>query len=117
MILGFFRFIVWALAAVFIVQMGWDEPLSYRFKSPVQVAMEERLYAPPTPAPKARFEDWRPLGTALDRGAYTRQRNGDVLFNPETQDGHRMGTATETGQRPNMYRSGDGAAPPGPFSR
>src|SRR3954468_17784597 len=113
MILGFFRFVVWALVAVFIVQMGWDEPLSYRFKSPVQVAMDERLYAPPPP-PQARtdFQTWRPLGTALDRAGYKRAPNGDIEYNANSMDAHHMGTSTETNAKPNIYQSGAAAGAP-----
>lgn len=116
MIIGLFRFIVWALAAVFVIQLGWDEPLAYRVKNPVQVAMEERLYAP-TPVPQAKFDTWRPLGTALDRGAYRRDPNGDIYYNPQGVDAHRMGTASETDPRSNVYHSGGAAVPKGPFVR
>ena len=110
MILGFFRFVVWALVAVFIVQMGWDEPLSYRVKSPVQVAMDERLYAPPPPPQqRSSMQNWQPLGTALDRAAYRRAPNGDVLYNQGSVDAHRMGTSTETDPRANIYHSGQPA--------
>jgi hypothetical protein len=105
MILGFFRFIVWALVAVFIVQMGWDEPLSYRFKSPLQVAMDEQLYAPPAP-PRPSVMTWQPNGTALDRGGYKRNADGGIQYNPSSVDQRGIGTSTETGTRLNVFGRG-----------
>lgn len=105
MILGFFRFLVWGLVAVFIVQMGWDEPLSYRFKSPAQVTLDEQLYAPP-PAPRADMTAWRPYGTALDRGGYKRSKDGGVEYNMNSVDPRGMGTTTETDHRLNVFGRG-----------
>ena len=80
MIQSFFRFLVWALAATFIVQMGWNEPLSYRFKSPAAIAAEEQaMFPPPAPRTRAPFAS---RGTALDRGPYGGTRRGSGLYVP-----------------------------------
>lgn len=76
MILSFFRFLLWALAAVFIVQMGWDEPLSYLYQRPDRVPPPfEPLSSAPAPATAAaptldRPAKFVPRGSSLDRPAY-----------------------------------------------
>jgi hypothetical protein len=94
--------------AGFIVFIGWDEPLRYRFMSPVAIAAEERALRP-VPEPQSEEESRAQVaaGTALDRAPWRRDRRGRVRYSPEF-DTRTMGTPTETRERQNLF-SGEGA--------
>ena len=108
MIISFFRTVLWLLAIVFVVQMGWDEPLGYRFKTPQQIALEEQPLQPPPPPPRNNsMSNWRPMGSALDRAPYTRHSGGVITYSRNI-DSQYMGPATETTRRGTTFISGAG---------
>ena len=72
------RFAGFGFLLLGLVSVGWDEPLSYRFKTPEQIAAEE---AARFPKPKRQtVHDWLPGGSSLDRGPYIRDTNGGVRY-------------------------------------
>jgi hypothetical protein len=120
MIISFFRTIVWLLAIVFVVQMGWDEPLRYRTMTPQEIASEEKGLEPPPPSPRSSMSDWRPMGSALDRAPYRRMGNGGIIYSRNV-DPNYMGPVTETQRRGTTFVVGAGGygspqlpAPPSP---
>ena len=96
-----------------IVVVGWNEPLSHRFKS--KGALEEAARAETereaseAAAQSAAADGGTPSsavewhaehgGTALDRGPYVRGRTGRVFYTNEF-DRKKLGTPTETDERP-----------------
>lgn len=57
--------------AGFIVFIGWDEPLRYRFMSPAAIAVEERALRPPADSPEAEEAPAQvATGAPLDRAPW-----------------------------------------------
>lgn len=106
MIISLFRAFLWLLGATFVVQMGWDEPLRYKFMSDQQIAVAEEALKPPPPAERPKMAVWRPQGTALDRAPYRPLTGGGIIYSTNI-DANGLGAATETQRRPNVYGGGN----------
>jgi hypothetical protein len=98
-------YVIWGFIAVMIVITGWDEPLRYRTMNQTDISAEERAAAATPLAVRMPVEQWHPLGTALDRGAYKRSPTG-IIYNEKSDDPFKMGTSTEVQMRPNRTVSG-----------
>lgn len=73
--LGFLA--VCGLAAIVIIFVGWDEPLRYRFMSPVAIAAEESARHPlPEVAPPTEPPEQASRGSALEQGPWRMDRHG-----------------------------------------
>jgi hypothetical protein len=55
---------VWALLAVSVIIVGWDEPLRYKFMSREQIIQSESSYAVVKRAPD--FRSWSPSKSMLE---------------------------------------------------
>lgn len=91
--------ILMAVVAAVIV-CGWNEPLRYRFLSANQIATEEQAIQPEMVARDSQHQ-LSPAGTSLDRAHYEVHR-GTVYYSDKF-DPKRMGNATETPWKPNIY--------------
>jgi hypothetical protein len=80
-----------------VVFLGWNEPLSYRFKSAQQIRELEQV--PEPVSSRLSMDGWVPGGTSLDRAPYEVTR-GKVKYSTN-YDPKKMGTGSETGTRSN----------------
>lgn len=88
---------MYCLVAGLIIFIGWDEPLRYRFMSPVTIAAEESAMRPlGETAPPADPPEPVSTGSALDRGPWRADRQGR---NYSRDDARAIGTPTETVRR------------------
>ena len=68
---------VCGLGAILIIFVGWDEPLRYRFMSPVAIAAEERARHPLAEAPPPTDPPQQPAtGSPLEQGPWRMDRHG-----------------------------------------
>jgi len=81
-----------------VIFLGWNEPLSYRFKSAKEIRELEEAQQP-VPSPTTSMSDWIPGGTSLDRAPYEVTK-GHVRYS-KNYDPKKMGTGSETGTRQN----------------
>ena len=82
-----------------VIFLGWNEPLSYRFKSAKEIRELEEAQHPVPSRTTTSMTDWIPGGTSLDRAPYEVSK-GSVRYS-KNYDPKKMGTGSETGTRQN----------------
>jgi hypothetical protein len=93
---------VFLIVGAVVLLSGWNEPLRYLFMSQEEIVKEERaLFVETTPENRPALE-WRPGGTALDRGPYKLNEDKRTIEYTDNIDFRQMGTPSEAAGRSNL---------------